>query len=329
NKSYSYIDNNGVSQTVTYNPHSEGAFAYSPASKQGTFSFDISNNLEMKIKSDRDTTGYRKISLIDELGASITYNTVAPEKQWGNLNMRLRLKLTKSYTFSTNAIFATYAYTYDKTTGQVVEGNRTEWSYGRFGRFQGMNQGFSYTFSNDTWKKWFGPKDREGDSIPVEDEPMPESGLTHTEDNGEEIPTKRTTKRAEVGADGYQEFKMPWSFSISYSANLREDRTKPIKEKSMRYPFSISHSLNGSGNIKLSNKWAVNFNTGWDFQAHAITQTTFSISRDLHCFNMSASLSPFGYYQSYSFCIRANSSMLSDLKWDKRGNAYSSNIQWY
>ena len=112
----------------------------------------------MKVKSDADTTGVKKISLIDQLGASINYNAAAKEKPWGDLSMNLRLKLTKSYTFNMNAQFATYAYEFDKD-GKVVESNRTEWSYGRFGRFQGYSGSFSYTLNNDTWKKWFGPKD--------------------------------------------------------------------------------------------------------------------------------------------------------------------------
>ena len=66
--------------------------------------------------------------------------------------MRLRLKLSKSKTFSLNAVFATYAYEFDKN-GNVVVGDRTEWSYGRFGRFQGMSQNFSYTINNQTFKK--------------------------------------------------------------------------------------------------------------------------------------------------------------------------------
>lgn len=105
----------------------------------------------MKVKSDADTTGVKKISLIDQLGASISYNAAAKEKPWGNLSMNLRLKLTKSYTFNMNAQFATYAYEFDKD-GKVVEGNRTEWSYGRFGRFQGYSGSFSYTLNNDSWK---------------------------------------------------------------------------------------------------------------------------------------------------------------------------------
>ncbi len=324
---YEYYDTNGELVTKEYNPYEGAPFGRPGSGKQGMISMDISNNLEMKIKSDKDTTGYRKISLIDELGANLSYNMAAETRPWSDLSMRVRLKLTKSYTFSTNAVFATYAYTYDPNTGNVVVGDRTEWSYGRFGRFQGFNQSFSYSFSNDTWKKWFGPKNTDPDGPDGNTGPVLDSALDG--EKGEEIPTKKEKKEAEAGADGYQAFKMPWSFTLNYGFTLREDRTKPINPKSMRYPFSLSHSLNGSGSIKLSNKWGVNFSTGYDFEAKEITLTTFSISRDLHCWNISASLSPFGLYRSYSFCIRANSSMLQDLKWDKRGSAQSSNIKWY
>ena len=100
----------------------------------------------------------KKVSLIDDLSANMSYNMAAKERPWSDLSMNLRLKLTKNYTFNMNAQFATYAYTFDKS-GNVVTSNRTEWSYGRFGRFQGYGSSFNYTFNNDTWKKWFGPKE--------------------------------------------------------------------------------------------------------------------------------------------------------------------------
>lgn len=112
----------------------------------------------MKMKSDKDTTGYKKISLIDQLGASLSYDVA--NKRWSDLSMNLRLKLTKSYTFNMNASFATYAYEFDEN-GNVVVGDRTEWSYGRFGRFQGYSGSFSYTLNNDTFKKLFGKKEED------------------------------------------------------------------------------------------------------------------------------------------------------------------------
>ena len=96
----------------------------------------------------------------------------------------------------------------------------------------------------------------------------------------------------------------------------------------MRYPFSYTHNINASGNLKLSKNWQVTFNTGYDFQAKEVTQTSMTITRDLHCFTMSASLSPFGRWKYYNFKINANASILQDLKWEQRSQTQS-NIQWY
>lgn len=59
--------------------------------------------------------------------------------------------------------FKTYGYKFDKN-GNVVPNDRTEWSYGRFGIFQGYGSSFSYTFNNDTWKKWKEKLSGTGDS---------------------------------------------------------------------------------------------------------------------------------------------------------------------
>jgi len=317
--SYTYIDAYGDEKTVDYSPYASGLFGVPGKGKQGNVSFDVSNNVEMKIKSANDSV--KKVSLIDELGGSISYNMAAKTKPWSDLSMRLRLKLTKSYTFNFNTSFATYAYQFDKN-GNVYVGDKTEWSYGRFGRFQGSGSSFSYTFDNSTWKKWFGKEEekKEGANNPEGEKPK-EEAKTDEE-------TEKKEKKAEVNQDGYLPFKMPWSFSLAYSFNFRENTAAKINEKTMRYPFKLTHTLSGSGNIKISNKWNFSFQGSYDFDAKQIAQTTCNISRDLHCWSMTCSLSPFGKYRSYNFSIRANSSMLQDLKWEQRSSA-SSNIKWY
>ncbi|WP_321438249.1 putative LPS assembly protein LptD [uncultured Bacteroides sp.] len=320
---YVYTDSNGEVQTKEYSPYAGGLFGVPGKGKQGNVSFDVSNNLEMKIKSDRDSTGTKKISLIDELGGSISYNMAAVTKPWSDLSMRLRMKITKSYTFNFNTSFATYAYQFDKN-GKVYVGDKTEWSYGRFGRFQGTNSSFSYTFNNDTWKKWFGKKEEKKEKA---NKPQGENPEGDVNANPEGISEKKE-KKAEVNEDGYLPFKMPWSFSVSYSFNVRENTSAKINEKDMRYPFKYIHNLSGSGNIKLSNKWSCTFQGSYDLNAHQIGQSIINISRDLHCWSMTCSLSPFGTYRSYNFTIRANSSMLQDLKWEQRSSVYS-NIKWY
>ena len=315
-----YTDNNG--NTQYYSPYTGQPFGVPSREGSRTVSFSIANNLEMKYYDAKKDT-LKKVSLIDDLSVNMSYNMAAKEKPWSPLSMNLRLKLTKNYTFNMNASFATYAYTFDKS-GNVVEGNRTEWSYGRFGRFQGYGSSFNYTFNNDTWKKWFGPKEDEKDK----DKKESEDGDGEDSEGTEDGTTTKKVEKAQADPDGYQVFKMPWSLSFSYSFNIREDRTKPINRYSMRYPFTYTHNINMNGNVKISNNWSLSFNSGYDFQAKEITQTSCTISRDLHCFNLSASLSPFGRWKYYNVTIRANASILQDLKYEQRSQTQS-NIQWY
>ena len=315
-----YTDNNG--NTQYYSPFTGQPFGVPSREGSGTVSFSLANNLEMKyFDAKKDTL--KKVSLIDDLSVNMSYNMAAKEKPWSPLSLNLRMKLTKNYTFNMNASFATYAYTFDKS-GNVVEGNRTEWSYGRFGRFQGYGSSFNYTFNNDTWKKWFGPKEDEKDK----DKKESEDGDGEDSEGTEDGTTTKKVEKAQADPDGYQVFKMPWSLSFSYSFNIREDRTKPINRYSMRYPFTYTHNINMNGNVKISNNWSLSFNSGYDFQAKEITQTSCTISRDLHCFNLSASLSPFGRWKYYNVTIRANASILQDLKYEQRSQTQS-NIQWY
>lgn len=340
--SYVRTDADGKVSTVSYSPYSSGMFGVPSRGKSGNISMRVSNNLEMKVKSSKDSTGEKKISLIDELSASISYNTAAKTKPWSNLNSNVRLKLWKNYTFSMAATFATYAYKFNEN-GQVVEGDRTEWSYGRFGRFQGMSQNISYTFNNQTFKKLFGHKsDTQNDediNQAVEDMPD-ESEEDNVDDEGTNDsnldPTlkesknsaKNTSKKSRVDEDGYKRFNIPWSLSVSYGITMSENRNAKINPKTMRYPYRYTQSLNFSGNIKVSDGWNINFSSGYDFNYHQLSMTTASLSRDLHCFMMSCSivLKP---YTSYNFSFRAKTSTLADaLKWDKR-SGYSTNIDWY
>ena len=323
---YTYTDEDGEVRTVEYSPYEGAVYGYPGKNMSQNISFSIDNNIEMKMKSDKDTTGYKKISLIDQLGASLSYDVA--NKRWSDLSMNLRLKLTKSYTFNMNASFATYAYQFDEN-GNVVVGDRTEWSYGRFGRFQGYSGSFSYTLNNDTFKKLFGKK--EEDKKNKDNKGKEENEDEETEEETEEQNNNsnmRKTEKASVDSDGYLAFKLPWSVSLSYSYSIREDRSKDINIKTMRYPYSLTHSLNVSGNFKIGSRWNMTYSTGYDFTSKEMSMTTLNITRDLHCFNMSCGL-VFGPFTSYNFSIRANSSMLTDaLKWDQRSNTGSA-VTWY
>ena len=332
---YTYTDDKGEVRTVEYSPYSGSMYGVPGKGKSGTLSVSIGNNLEMKVRTDKDTTkSDRIVSLIDELGASMSYNFAATKRPWSNLNTRLRLKLPKNHTFSLNATWATYAYEFNEQ-GKVVVGDRTEYSYGRFGRFQGMSQNFSYTFSNTTFKEWrskwrslfHGISDEEEEESDEFDE-NPNADKRGSATSAPSAPKKGAGGAAPVDEDGYVSYSLPWSFSISYGITMRENTQAPINVERMRYPWKLSHSLNMSGNMKLTNKWNMSFSSGWDFNYHDFTTTTMSVTRDLHCFNMSCSvvLKP---YTSYNFTVKANSSMLADLLKVKKRSSYNSYVNWY
>ena len=330
-RTYVKTDANGEVSTVTYSPYSGGIYSYPSGTKQGMITMSVSNNVEMKVKSDRDTTGERKISIIDELYGALSYNMAAETLPWSNLNTRIRLKLTKNYTFSMAAVFATYAYAFDKN-GRVVTSDRTEWSYGRFGRFQGMSQNLSYTFNNETLSKLFS---RRSDRSTASNDETDTDTDTDAEDANIDPDLRNAKKggkqkkqKAKVDEDGYLRFSLPWSFTVSYGISMAEDRSKQINVRRMRYPFSFTQTMNFSGYLRIAEGWNISFTSGYDFNYHELSMTTASVSRDLHCFEMSCSvvLRP---YSSFNFTFRARANELADaLKWDKR-SSYSSNIEWY
>lgn len=330
-RTYVKTDANGEVSTVTYSPYSGGIYSYPSGTKQGMITMSVSNNVEMKVKSDRDTTGERKISIIDELYGALSYNMAAETRPWSNLNTRIRLKLTKNYTFSMAAVFATYAYAFDKN-GRVVTSDRTEWSYGRFGRFQGMSQNLSYTFNNETLSKLFS---RRSDRSTASNDETDTDTDTDAEDANIDPDLRNAKKggkqkkqKAKVDEDGYLRFSLPWSFTVSYGISMAEDRSKQINVRRMRYPYSFTQTMNFSGYMRIAEGWNISFTSGYDFNYHELSMTTASVSRDLHCFEMSCSvvLRP---YSSFNFTFRARANELADaLKWDKR-SSYSSNIEWY
>ena len=327
-ETYVYTDEKGEARTVEYSPYQGSLYGIPSRGKTGSVSFSVSNNVEMKWRTKSDSI--RKISIIDELGASISYNLAAKSRPWSNLSTRLRLKLTKNYTFSFNATWATYAYTFNDR-GQVVVGDRTEWSYGRFGRFQGMSQNLSYTFNNKTLtkiKNLFKGGDDEEEGDVVEDIPEEEKPDGKKKSSSLRSANADKAKNADVDEDGYMPFKFPWNFTVSYGITMSENTAGKINVKTMRYPYKFTQNMNFSGNIGISDNWRINFTSGYNFEYKKLTTTTVHISRDLHCFEMSCGivLSP---YTSFNFSFRATSQMLADaLKWDKRSGV-SSNVEWY
>ena len=326
---YQKTDADGNVTLQEYSPYTGSLFGVPGKGKTGNISFDLSNNIEMKVKSDKDSTGFRKISIIDELGLSMGYNMAAKERPWSDLSMRIRLKWWKNYTFNMTAVFATYAYELSEN-GTPYVGTHTEYSRGRFGRFQGMSQNFSFTLTPEKLKKLFsgGDKDDDDDDYRDNDDTGVETNIDDDMINAQRGARKQSAGKAETDEDGYMKFSMPWSLTVGYGVTMRENTDGKFNTESMRYPYKFTQTLNFSGNVRLSDGWNISFSSGYDFEEHDISMTTASLQRDLHCFNMSCSvvLAP---YTSYNFSFRCNAATLTDaLKYDKR-SGYSNAVQWY
>ena len=339
-ETYQKTDANGNVSLVEYSPYSNGLYGVPGKGKTGSVSVDISNNFEMKIKSDADSTGEKKISLIDELGASMSYNFATDIRPLSDLSTRLRLKLTKSYTFNLNAVFASYAYELDENGRPVLSNTKTLWGMGKFGRFQGMSQNISYTLDNNkvsNFFKWLrGEKvdkkkdknSRDEDEEDEEDEFNRETNEDDDMQRGQRGARKENAGKAETDEDGYMKFSIPWSLSFGYGVSMRENTGGQFNYDKMRYPYKFTQTLNCSGNIRLSDGWNISFSSGYDFENKKISMTTASLGRDLHCFNMSCQL-VLAPYTSYNFSFRCNAATLTDaLKYDKR-SSYSNAVQWY
>lgn len=329
--SYQYTDANGELHYVEYSPYAGELYGVPGQGMTKTVSFSVSNNIEAKVKSDKDSTGVKKISIIDELGLSMSYNAAATWHRWSDPSINLRLKWWKSYTFSMNARFSMYAYELNES-GTPYVGNHTEFGYGRLPRFQGFSQNLSFTLNPEKLKKWFGSKDDDDDNGSYDDgegtDTNIESNVDDTMEKGKHNAKKKQSGVAETDEDGYMRFSMPWSLTFGYGITMRENTSGKFNYKSMRYPYKFTQTLNMSGNVRISDGWNITFASGYDFDSHEMSMTTASLSRDLHCFNMSASvvLRP---YTSYNFTFRCNASTLTDaLKYDKR-SGISNAVQWY
>lgn len=326
---YLRTNSDGSVSLVEYSPFANNVFGAPGNQKSESISFGISNNLEMKVKSDKDSTGYKKISLIDKLAINMSYNAAAKRHPWSDINADLVLKWWKSYTFSMHARFAMYAYELDNNGNPFVS-DHTEFHFGRFPRFQGLSQNFSFIINPEKIKKWFGGGDDEEEENSNNNEGIDTKMESNIDDKMEQ--GKHAAKKkggiAETDRDGYMKFSMPWSLTIGYGITMRENTSGKFDKKHMRYPYTFSHTLNCTGNIRISDGWNIQFASGYDFDAHKLSMTTASLSRDLHCFNMSAFVVLYPY-TSYNFTFRCNASTLTDaLKYDKN-SGFTNAVQWY
>lgn len=318
---YQYPDANGQVQTRTYSYFPNSLFGVPGQGRNGSVSVSLANNVEMKVRTDNDSIGEKKISLIENFTVSQSYNFAADSLNWSNINTSLLLRLTKNFNLNLNATWDVYTYALN-SSGNPVRVNRTRLEAGKgLGRLSSTGTSFSYTFNNDTFRK---KKDTDKKkNQPDEDQAF----ASETSDylNPDRPMPQNTEENTEFGPDGYMKWEFPWSLTVNYSVSYGYGSFNPRK---MEYNGRFTQNLSFSGNIRPTKNWNLGFSASYNFDTHKLAYMNCNISRDLHCFTMTASFVPVGPYKSYNFHIAVKSSMLSDVKYDKR-SSISRGIDWY
>lgn len=281
---------------VEYRPRHEGfLYGSSTMGKAGSISFGIGNNLEMKVKTQKDTVE-RKVMLLNNLSISSSYNLMADSFKLSPVGLSANTNiLDNMINVNLSATLDPYNYVRTVEEGKISERrvDSYSWRGGSLGRLTNATLALNTNLNPDMRKRENSTREK------VAEADIPEEDKQHILQN----------------PNAYVDFDIPWSLNISYNLNYR----RPITRNAERMlPAQIIQTLQLSGDLSLSEKWKITYNTGYHFESKQFTQTNVGISRDLHCWHMNLTWVPFGRFQSYNFTIAVKASVLQDLKLERR-----------
>ena len=326
--SYDYTDAQGRQQTKKYSMFPSALYGVPGQGKTGMVSVSLANNVEMKVKSDNDSIGEKKISLIENFTVSQSYNFAADSLNWSNINTSLLLRLSRQFNLNLSATWDVYTYQLN-SAGNPVRVNIPRWKAGKgLGRLSSTGTSFSYTFNNDTFKrKKDGSKNNDNNNNNSNYGDDDNWGDDDTDGNGQQGGRSGHDHDddLQLTPEGYVPWEVPWSLSLNYSINYSFGN---FNKQKMEYDGKITQNLSLSGNIRPTKNWEFSASASYNFDTKKIAYMNLNIARDLHCFTMRASVIPVGPYKSYNFHISVKSSLLSDLKYDKR-SSQSNGVKWY
>ena len=270
-------------------------FGYYGPEDFGGISFGVDNNLEMKMRSKKDTTiEKKKIRLIDGFGFNGSYNFIADSFKLTPINFYLRSTLFDKINITASTTLNPYQF---DSLGRPV--SEYAWQGEKFslGRFTNGSLSMSTDF-----------KSKPRDEKKAQERKQMEQQLLND-------PLLATDAQSQLDymrrnpAD-FVDFNIPWSISLSlsvyYSERFRVDRREFEKE--------FSSNLNFNGSFSLTPKWNFSMNGYYDFETKNLQTFTMSINREMHCWQLSINVTPVGPYRYFSFTISPKSGMLQDLK---------------
>ena len=300
--------------------------------RSGSISFSFDNNIEAKVRSSKDSTGYQKISIIDKLSTSISYNMVADSMRWSTtVPINATIKMGKNSTMNLNTTWDVYKY---DENGRHYD--RPRWKDGEFLRLMSTGYSFNYSLNNQKLAKLFGrggdEEEEEDESFDLDsedgyvEEELDPTSLEGMQRNAEKRKQKEKKRTGTYDDDGYLIWTVPWSLNISYSMRYQY---KSFNKEKREFNRGITHSATFSGTIQPTKGWNFSFNGSYDLNLNKVTYMNINASRDMHCWTLTASLNPLGRFASFNVNIAVKSSMLSDLKYQKSSVSRSNKIQWY
>ena len=286
-------------KTRRYSPFSGEMYGVPSSGRNASVSLSVDQTLEAKIASDEDTTGVKKVKIIDNFSFSLNYNFLADSMKLANIPVRIRSNIIKN--FGINISMTLDPYEVDKTTGKRYD--KLLIKRGIPGRISSTGWSCGYTFrSSDLYT--------EGTINDISKQ-YPEYSNPYFYDPNDPLDP---ALRRQLMTSQYYDFSMPWNFSFNYSINYTNNGVKAKVTNTLGF--------NGSLTLDKDKKWAISYTGGYDFDAHELTPGTVTLVRDLHCWQMNFTCVPFGYRKSWSFNISVKSSILQDLKYEKNSSHY-------
>lgn len=292
-----YYDANGIEQL--YSMFQGNIYGTPPSGKAGRINYSFGNNLEIKVPSRKDTiTGMKKIKIIEDLTFSGSYDIAKDSLNFSYLSVNGRTTLFKNLSVRYSSIWDPYIL--DSLGRKQL--NQFEWDVNkRLFRKNSVSWNFSlsYSLNNETFKKNKGSKNsatRQFDSSPLASEEEMHDIRSHPED--------------------YIDWSTQWSVSLSYNLTLTNNLS--YINLLLQDNRKVIQTLGVNGNVNLSPKWKVSVQTGWDFELNKLSYTSFTVYRDLHCWEMRFNWIPLGTYKSWNFSINVKASALQDLKLSKK-----------
>ena len=294
----SYIDPN-TKNSVEYSIFERQIFGSAPSAKSGSFNFNITNNLEMKVRSRKDTiTGLKKVILIENFTISESYDIAKDSMQWSPLSMSGHTKLLKNIDLKYNSLWDPYV------SNMYGRQNKYEWDVNRQ-LFSRKNTQWALALNWNLSSTKFNKNQTPENSASFSDK---KQNQNQNEDS------KNQNIIVNPYGDGYVDFNVPWNLNIYYSLMWTSDFTNSTNN----YKKTVVQTLAFSGDISLTKKWKIGFNSGYDFKSRDFSYTSVNIYRDLHCWEMIFNWIPTGFRKSYNFTIRVKATVLQDLKLMKK-----------